>query len=102
MTDSLEDFLKQCESHAQHNKTNTNNKYLDISPNEKIQETCSQKAHGTITGIYRAKETLRIILITYQIIEKGRIIVTIIHSVWKSNKEAKHVNIQLQHYMLHD
>ena len=35
-TNLLEDFLKQCECHAKHKKTNTYNEHLDKSPNENI------------------------------------------------------------------
>ena len=39
---------------------------------ETLQEKSNKKAHNTITGIYQAIETLRMILIIGQIIEKGR------------------------------
>ena len=42
-----------------------------------LQETSNKKAHNTITGIYRAKESQRMILITDQIIEKEKIIVMV-------------------------
>ena len=35
-TDPLEDFLKQCESNAQHNKANIYSEHVDNSPNENI------------------------------------------------------------------
>ena len=35
-TNPLENFLKQCESHAKHNKRNTYNEHLGNSPNENI------------------------------------------------------------------
>ena len=38
-TDPLEDFLKQCERYAQHNKTNTYNENLDNSSYKKLQES---------------------------------------------------------------
>ena len=41
-TDSLEDFLKQCESQVQHNKTNTYNGHLDNSPNENTTRNMQQ------------------------------------------------------------
>ena len=46
-----------------------------------LQETSGKKTHHTITGIYRAKVMQRMILITDQIIEKGRIMVMIIQGM---------------------
>ena len=42
-----------------------------------LQETCDKKVHNTITGIYRAKATQRMILITDQLKQKEGKIVSI-------------------------
>ena len=42
-----------------------------------LHETCKKKAHDTLTGIYRAKETQEMILTSGKLIEKERIIVVI-------------------------
>ena len=76
-TDPLEDILKHCESHAKHCKTNAYNEQLDNSSNRTSYTTGSQKAHHTIRGVHRVKETQKTILITGQLIEKERIIMKI-------------------------
>ena len=75
-TNPLEDFLKQCESHATHNKTKTYNGHFDNSPNENITRNMQQKVCNTKMGIYSSEETQKI-LILGQLIEKEGIMVTI-------------------------
>ena len=42
-----------------------------------LQETCNKKAHSRITGIYRTKETQKMILIPGHLIQKEQIIVMV-------------------------